>query len=97
LITGIQHILTEVGRLDIWHNQENLQNRSILGIIKQILIDQNLQNWHNTLQESTKGKNYSIYKENIKLEEYLLKVKKPDYTRCNKIGARTLIVWYVQV
>ena len=40
-------------------------------IIKQTLIDQNLQIWHSKLQNSSKGLNYRIFKENVELEPYL--------------------------
>jgi hypothetical protein len=47
-------------------------------IVKQSLIDQHSQNWHANLQNSNKGRNFSIYKENIMLEQYLLKLNKSE-------------------
>jgi hypothetical protein len=77
-ITGIKNILNETGRFDLWLEQDNIQSKSLKLTIKQILIDQNIQNWHNRLSQSTKGLNYSIFKESIKIEKYLIELKKSE-------------------
>ena len=78
-IKCIKNILTEIGRIDIWNNQENIQSKNLDCVVKQALLDQNLQQWNSSLQNSIKGTNYSIFKESIQLEEYLLNLKKPDW------------------
>jgi hypothetical protein len=52
--------------------------KNINKIVKQSLIYQHSQNWHANLQNSNKGRNFSIYKENIMLEQYLLKLNKSE-------------------
>ena len=52
----IQDILNEAGRSDLWHMQEDISSKNISKIIRARLIDQNAQNWHWSLQDSSKGK-----------------------------------------
>ena len=47
--------------------------------IKKTLLDQNLQNWHSTLENSSKGVYYSLFKDNLKMENYLINLNK-SYT-----------------
>ena len=78
-IKHIKSILMETGRFDYWVSQNNnIQTNNINKVIKQVLLDQNLQQMRNNMDRSNKGRNYSIYKDNIGLEEYLLKLKKGD-------------------
>ena len=42
-------------------------------------MDQNIQQWHTLLDISSKGKNYRIFKSDIRLENYLLKFPKKLY------------------
>ena len=75
----VKEILNEIGRPDIWQNQNNIQCKTLKNIVKQTLLDQNYQNWELTLQNSTKGLNYAILKESISLEPYLLKLNKNEW------------------
>jgi hypothetical protein len=86
-LSYIKSILSNTGRNDLWLNQTNIQSKTIKCVIKQVLLDQNYQMWHETLQNSSKGRNYSIYKENICLENYLLTLDKGDFI--NMIKFRT--------
>ena len=85
-ISKIKHILQETGRQYLWDIQDNIP-QNICQKIKQNLIDQHYQIWHSSLEKSSKGRNYSLIKENYKLEDYLLKLKKMDYL--NMIKYRT--------
>ncbi|KAL4240926.1 hypothetical protein ACF0H5_001709 [Mactra antiquata] len=76
----IQDILIETGRIDLWFNQFNLPQYSIKHTIKQILIDQYKQNWQSALQNSAKGRHYSIFKNDLLLEKYFLTLRRPNYT-----------------
>lgn len=78
-LQSIKNTLNEVGRIDIWNNQNNIQSSSLKMIIKQTLIDQNQQKWHSSLLDSNKGLNYSIYKDSVELEDYLIHLKKSDW------------------
>ena len=64
--------------MDAWQNQTSLQNSTVKHEIKQVLIDQNLQHWQSTLEQSTKARNYSFFKQSIQLEKYALQLKKYD-------------------
>ena len=66
----VKSILTSVGRNDIWIHQDRINTFSLNLSIKQILIDQYLQQWRSNLGNSHKGRNYNILKDNIALENY---------------------------
>ena len=55
-ISKIKDILFSVGRPDLWYNQFQITNLNTHKQIKQILIDQYKQEWHNQLQNSNKGR-----------------------------------------
>ena len=78
-INHIKGILNEAGRPDIWHAQSDISSNNISKIIKAHLIDQNTQNWHSSLQNSSKGRNYEAIKDNIVLEPYFLKLQPNHY------------------
>ena len=67
----IQSILDNSGRHGVWMTQPTTVTLSIGKTIKQNLTDQFLQSWDTELQKSSKGRNYSIYKDEIKLEKYI--------------------------
>ena len=72
-------ILQEVGRNDIWLNQtQNIPNNLKL-IVKNTLIDLFKQNWQKLLNDSSKGQNYSLIKDEPKLEEYLKILPRAKY------------------
>lgn len=69
-ILKVKDILCEVGRNDLWLNQNNISSYSAKYYVKQILMDQFIQKWRSNLDNSSKSKNYSVYKDNIDLEMY---------------------------
>ncbi|MEW8152430.1 MAG: reverse transcriptase family protein [Candidatus Thiodiazotropha endolucinida] len=71
-LTHIKKILNDTGRFDFWLTQSNIHCYSLGKIVKRILIDQNLQNWHSSLQHSSKGINYQLFKNDVNLEPYFL-------------------------
>ena len=75
-INYVKNIFTQTGRNYIWLNQDQIQNKNIKYTIKGILLDQYQQTWHTSLQNSTKGLNYSIFKDKIELEKYLITLTK---------------------
>ena len=70
-IHHIRSILNESGRPDLWLKQFDHIPFSSSKIIKQTLIDQFIQNWNGLLQNSSKGKNYALFKDNTSQEKYL--------------------------
>lgn len=82
-IRKMQQIFQECGRPDIWQNQTLHPN--ISPIIKQNLKDQFLQGWGSKLDHSSKGINYRIFKSDIQLEQYFLKLPMNSYLNLAKI------------
>lgn len=76
-IKGIKQILIEIGRYDLWINQRNLLPNFKLDV-KQKLSDIYLQQWHASLQNSSKGRQYSFLKQEHRLEKYLIDLKPTD-------------------
>lgn len=70
-IKNVQNILQEVGRNDLWVNQNENLPRNTHYVIKKVLIDQFVQKWHQSLNESSKGRNYSLFKSEFSFEQYL--------------------------
>ena len=83
----IKTILNQCGMGNVWIHQTSIQHNTIKLQVKQTLQDQYLQHWHATLQESHKGRNYSIFKTTISLEPYLINLNRADYL--NLIKFRT--------
>jgi hypothetical protein len=79
-LNHIKEILTSAGRSDIWQNQANITHTNIHLYIKQTLIDQFKQTWHDELQNSNKGRIYSGFKLTHEFEPYLIK-NHPDDSR----------------
>ena len=67
----IQSILGNSGRHGLWVPQSTTINLSIGKVIKQNLLDQFLQNWNSQLQDSSKGRNYNLFKNYIRQEKYV--------------------------
>ena len=76
---NVQAILQEVGRNDIWLNQNENISSNTHKLVKKILFDQFVQKWHNSLQQSSKGRNYNLLKDNPSLEEYLMILPRAKY------------------
>lgn len=78
-INQIKNTLNEVGRTDIWLNQDQIVYKNVHKLVKSILTDQFQQKWFSNLNNSNKGKNYSVFKSKVDLEKYLLILKKKDH------------------
>lgn len=74
-VTFIENILNETGNSGLIHHDNNINIRGI----KCTLIDQFTQSWNAKMRESSKGKNYNIFKDNIKLEDYFKCLPKKLY------------------
>jgi hypothetical protein len=72
-LTFIKNILNECGLCNIYEcapvNVLWLKNT-----VKQILCDQFLQKWNRDKEDSPKGYNYNMFKQELRLENYLLKL-----------------------
>ena len=78
-VSSIRNILNEIGRPDIWLNQENIQSKSLSTLIKRILIEQFIQDWCSKQSQSLKAFTYFSFKHNFGLEKYFLTVPRNVY------------------
>ena len=83
----IKNVLDSTGLSYIWLHQSDIVGRKIHSQVKQVLLDQFRQEWHASLNSSSKGKIYSTIKSEIKLENYLLSL--PNNERLNFMHFRT--------
>lgn len=75
----IQSILQETGRNDVWLSH-HIENAAVIKKnIYRTLLDQNNQIWQATVDSSSKGHNYKIFKSEIGLEKYLIELPKTVY------------------
>ena len=72
----IKHILISVGRPDLL-NKEVIENpKSIKNQISKTLSDLYVQEWHNKVTSSSKGKNYTLFKQDLNFENYQIKLNR---------------------
>ena len=81
-VTKIKQILDECGMSEVWLTQTPSQN--LPKIVSETLRNQFCQKWNSDLNNSSKGRNYGIFKESINLEEYFLKPPPKLYTSLAK-------------
>ena len=78
----IKHILIYVGRPDLL-NKEVIENpKSIKNQISKTLSDLYVQEWHNKVTSSSKGKNYNLFKQDLNFENYLVKLNRNHCSSC---------------
>lgn len=63
----VRSIFDQTGNTDILLNQNVITSRNLHLIIKQTLNDQFLTKWRSKLQLSNKGKQYSLFKDDVNL------------------------------
>ena len=75
----IKTILISVGKADLF-NQSNINNPELIKMqIIQTLNDLNTQEWHSKTEDSSKGKNYKLFKDNQQFEAYLRILPRKTY------------------
>ena len=67
----VENIFNNMGMTYIWMSPSFCSVRSLLERVKLRQNDKFLQQWNNEKASSSRGKNYSIFKENLCLEKYL--------------------------
>ena len=78
----IKHILISVWRPDLL-NKEVIENlKSIKNQISKTLSDLYVQESHNKVTSSSKGKNYNLFKQDLNFENYLIKL---DRKHCSSL------------
>ncbi|MEW8548204.1 MAG: reverse transcriptase domain-containing protein, partial [Candidatus Thiodiazotropha sp.] len=78
-INSIKDILISVGRFDLFQNNIINYPKATKIKISQTLKDLNIQTWNSDLLNSSKGRNYQLFKDDICLENYLLVLPKNTY------------------
>ena len=79
-IHSIKELLISVGRFDLFNTRIIENPTSVKRQISETLVDLHTQDWHQKVNLSSKGKNYYLYKQNIKLENYLVKLNKKQHS-----------------
>ena len=82
----IKHILISVGRPDLL-NKEVIENPKLIkNQISKTLSDLYVQEWHNKVTSSSKGKNYSLFKQDLNFENYLIKLNRKHCSSLLSLG-----------
>ena len=89
-ITYVKSIFDENGISFIWQNQLPLDKLGLKNIISQKLKDQFIQHWFSQMNNSSRGAFYSFYKEEFRLETYLIKLKLCDRIYMAKLRCSNL-------
>lgn len=74
-VKNIQTILDNIGLSFIFRNQIPVNIIWIKTHVKQILIDQFIQNWRSEIGNSSRGHFYSLFKQEFCIEPYLLRLE----------------------
>ena len=74
-VKSIQTILDNIGLSFIFRNQILVNIIWIKTHVKQILIDQFIQNWRSEIGNSSRGHLYSLFKQEFCIEPYLLRLE----------------------
>ena len=73
-VRHVENIFDSIGLSFIFSNQMPVNVNWIKVNIKQILVDQFVQNWRSQIANSSRGNFYSIFKQDFCLEPYILRV-----------------------
>jgi hypothetical protein len=77
-IKYIKSIFDEIGLSFIWNDQIHIKKDLLKSIVKQKLFDQFIQTWFSQMNNSTRDKLYGSFKNEFKLEPYLLRLNKSE-------------------
>lgn len=84
-LTCIRSIFNEIGRPDIWNSQRNCPINLLSKFVKNILIDQYVQEWHGKAGQSSKALTYFCFKSEYILENYLVILPRKLYLKLFKL------------
>ena len=78
-IKYIKSIFDEIGLSFIWNDQIHIKKDLLKSIVKQKLFDQFIQTWFSlSMNNSTRAEFYGSFKNEFKLEPYLLRLNKSE-------------------
>lgn len=84
-ISFIKSTLDHCGLSFIWHDQIPFDKTLLKSTVKQKLVDQFIQNWFSLVNNSSRGKFYSIFKNEFCLESYLIKLNQNNRLYISKL------------
>lgn len=73
-LESIRDVFNKTGLGYIWNSQDVVPNDWLKSIVKQSLCDQFVQSWSSSLQNSSKGQFYRMFKRDFICEDYFLKL-----------------------
>jgi hypothetical protein len=79
-IKYIKSIFDEIGLSFIWNDQIHIKKDLLKSIVKQKLFGQFIQTWFSQMNNSTRAEFYGSFKNEFKLEPYLLRLNKSENT-----------------
>ena len=74
-IRCITDILVSVGRPDLFRNDSISNPKAVKLSISRVLSDLYIQEWNKKVNVSSKGKQYTLFKDNVTFEKYLQSLK----------------------
>ena len=83
-IKYIKSIFDETGLSFIWNDQIHIKKDLLKAIVKQKLFDQFLPTWFSQMNNSTRAELYESFKNEFKLEPYLLRIYMSKF-RCSNV------------
>lgn len=89
-ISYIKDILDNCGLSFMWKDQIPINRDLLKNLIKQKLRDQYIQLWFSQVNSCSRGEFYSIFKEEFKLESYLLRLSIPERMYITKLRCSNL-------
>ena len=81
----IKSTLTKIGRPDIRQSQQHYHLKSVYLFVKQILIDQHMQDWYSKSAQSSRSLIYFSFKQDFSLERYFILLPRKLYLQLFRI------------
>ena len=76
LIHSVKEVLISVGCFDLFNTGIIENAKSVKRQVSETLVDLHTQDWHNKVNLSSTEKNYYLFKQDITLENYLIRLNK---------------------
>ena len=84
-LSCIKSTLTKIGRPDIWQSKQHYHLKSVNLFVKQILIDQHMQDWYSKSAQSSRSLIYFSFKQDFSLERYFILLPRKLYLQLFRI------------
>ena len=77
-IAYVKSIFDECGLSFVWNDQIPMDKKILKNLLKQNLVDQFIQHWFSQINNASRGQFYGMFKNEFKLEPYLLRLQQSD-------------------